>query len=69
MTVRNPDSFVDLATTETDFGRSKAPVWLCKPKAIAAGTELEQRDALPKKRRAKRGTLPTRSYAWRWGCT
>ena len=35
MTPRNPDSFIDLSTTETDFGRPKAVVALGNSKAAA----------------------------------
>jgi len=35
MTPRNPDSFIDLSTTETDFGRPKAMVHLGNAKASA----------------------------------
>jgi choline dehydrogenase-like flavoprotein len=35
MTPRNPDSFIDLSTTETDFGRPKAVVSLGNSKASA----------------------------------
>ncbi|HYY95539.1 MAG TPA: family 16 glycoside hydrolase, partial [Pyrinomonadaceae bacterium] len=36
MTPRNPDSFIDLSTTETDFGRPKAVVHLGNAKATPA---------------------------------